>query len=625
MLTQAEKKLMQSISIGRIMETIRYLSENVGRRISGTPEEMKALEYLAGQYHDLELDSHTHEFKFLLWDTEETSLKIIEPLSKEMKTGYASFGLPTPPRGIVAELVHIDGGWPEAYFERDVREKIVLVSKYTHPGMGPPQEGSPYRFHCVMNAARRGAVAYIEYDPVKGNPIRRSHGQLAWGNPTSDMLPTIPILSVSNQDAEFLKKLLSKGTVKVKVTALPTSGRKMLDVGHNLIATLPGDLFPDEYIVLCGHYDCAYSPGANDNASGTSIPLEIARVLKFGKVLPRRTLKLCHWGAEHPGMIGSAEYVMDHFREVEGHFSGCLNFENMGHIRTETYWMDRCPELIPLIDEALKDSGFFQKYKWIRNFKKQNLGPISDHNAFYWDVGVPSVEFHWGDQWEVGAEDTIDKCDPEKIKYGCRLGLSALFKIANSLILPYNYSAYSKALHQTLRERIQGRVSDVRFDEPMEALRELEEQGDLLNKLRQIFEKKYEKLVNTKSSAKEEILSPIRKMNRELRKTSHLLNRKISGEPLLTSDYSIFYELEEKAKDYLKMKEAVQWIGRTNSIDLSYEMKLIQNRMRDLAIEEDLLKITRRLERALRSLKGAVALAKSSVSDLSSNNTHKRR
>ncbi|MGH9024172.1 MAG: M28 family peptidase [Acidimicrobiia bacterium] len=609
MLSEEGRKLVESISIERIMETIRFLSVDVGRRITGTPQEIQALQYFETQYRELKIDTQMHEFGFLLWDTEDTSLEILGPASRTLKTGYASFGTPTPPRGIVAELVHIDGGWPEGYFEKDVKGKVVLVARYTQPGMGPQQEGSPYRFHCVMNAARRGAVAYVEYDPYqrggKGDEqVRRSHGQLTWGNPTSDMVPTIPILSVSHNDARLLKNLMAQGTVKVKVTALPAPGRRMFDTGHNLIATLPGDLFPDDFIVLCGHIDAAYSPGANDNASGTSMPLEIARVLKQAGISLRRTLKLCHWTAEHPSMIGSTEYVLDHFREVERHCCACLNFENMGHIDTQTFWMDRCPELIPLMDEALEDSGFWSRYHGIKHFRKQSLGPISDHNTFYWDIGAPAVEYHWGEQWALGADDTIDKCDPEKIKFGCRLGLSTLLKIANSLVLPYDFAAYSQALQEVLKGRVQARASDIRFDEALQALRVLEEKGEKLKKLRVGLEGKYDH-----RQPAGDALAAINEINEDIRKTCHVLNRRTEREPLLTSDYGILFELEEKAKDYLKIREAVQKVGTTNYIDLSHDEKVLRGRMRELVIEQDLAGMARRLTRALDPLESAITKA----------------
>jgi hypothetical protein len=342
------------------------------------------------------------------------------------------------------------------------------------------------------------------------------------------------------------------------------------------------------------------------------MPLEIARVLKNTKTSLKRTIKLCHWNAEHPGMAGSTEYVLDHFRQIEENCCGCLNFENMGHILTQTYWLDRCPELIPVIDEALEDSGFWQQYSGIKYFRKQSPGPISDHNTFYWDVGIPSVEYHWGDQWALGAEDTIEKCDPQKIRYGCRLGLSTLLKIANSLILPYDFSAYSKALQQVLEERIQTRASDIRFKEMFEALRGLHEKGERLKGLRVVIEGKYEEMKKDARHVKE-ALSAIAAVNGEIRKTCHLLNRKKKGEPLLTSDYGILFQLEEKAKDYFKIREAVQRVGTTNSIDLSSEVERLKSRMKELFIEEDLSKMVQRIAMALNSLEGTISKA----SDLS--------
>ncbi|MDN3693293.1 M28 family peptidase [Chryseobacterium tructae] len=48
----------------------------------------------------------------------------------------------------------------------------------------------------------------------------------------------------------------------------------------NLIITKTGTLYPNKYVIICGHFDTITGPGVNDNGSGTSIILEAARILK---------------------------------------------------------------------------------------------------------------------------------------------------------------------------------------------------------------------------------------------------------------------------------------------------------------------------------------------------------
>lgn len=75
----------------------------------------------------------------------------------------------------------------------------------------------------------------------------------------------------------------------------------------NLIITKTGTLYPNKYVIICGHFDSITGPGVNDNGSGTSIILEAARILK--DVPTEYSVKFIHFSGEEQGLLGSAHYV----------------------------------------------------------------------------------------------------------------------------------------------------------------------------------------------------------------------------------------------------------------------------------------------------------------------------
>jgi aminopeptidase YwaD len=75
----------------------------------------------------------------------------------------------------------------------------------------------------------------------------------------------------------------------------------------NLIITKTGTLYPDKYVIICGHYDTIGGPGVSDNGSGTSIILEAARILK--DVPTEYSIKFIHFSGEEQGLVGSLHYV----------------------------------------------------------------------------------------------------------------------------------------------------------------------------------------------------------------------------------------------------------------------------------------------------------------------------
>jgi aminopeptidase YwaD len=75
----------------------------------------------------------------------------------------------------------------------------------------------------------------------------------------------------------------------------------------NLVITKTGTVYPNIYVIICGHYDTITGPGVSDNGSGTSILLEAARILK--DVPTEYSVKFIHFSGEEQGLIGSNHYV----------------------------------------------------------------------------------------------------------------------------------------------------------------------------------------------------------------------------------------------------------------------------------------------------------------------------
>lgn len=84
----------------------------------------------------------------------------------------------------------------------------------------------------------------------------------------------------------------------------------------NVVAVLPGDGQPEKRIIVGGHYDSinlrdkspeAPAPGADDDASGTAVVLELARVMSRYRF--RRTIVFVAFGGEEIGLVGSSHYA----------------------------------------------------------------------------------------------------------------------------------------------------------------------------------------------------------------------------------------------------------------------------------------------------------------------------
>jgi hypothetical protein len=99
---------------------------------------------------------------------------------------------------------------------------------------------------------------------------------------------------------------------------------------RNVVGTIVGRRNPEKVAIICGHMDCtsenpnSYAPGAEDNASGTAMALEAARVLA-GEDLDQ-TVKFIAFTGEEQGLVGSYHYA-ETMRNINAYITGALNFD----------------------------------------------------------------------------------------------------------------------------------------------------------------------------------------------------------------------------------------------------------------------------------------------------------
>ena len=120
------------------------------------------------------------------------------------------------------------------------------------------------------------------------------------------------------EDYMSLYRLANEGTVKLDVD-IKTKFSAADSTGYNVIAEIKGTdkKLREELVMIGGHLDSWHgSMGATDNAAGCAVMMEAMRILKTLGVKPRRTIRIALWGAEEQGLIGSRNYVRNHFTDT---------------------------------------------------------------------------------------------------------------------------------------------------------------------------------------------------------------------------------------------------------------------------------------------------------------------
>jgi hypothetical protein len=87
---------------------------------------------------------------------------------------------------------------------------------------------------------------------------------------------------------------------------------------EEVYATKIGAAHPEEMYIVGAHMDgLGYAEGANDNASGVALVMEIARILSSPDVETERSIRFVFWNNEETGLNGARAYV-EQRRELQG-------------------------------------------------------------------------------------------------------------------------------------------------------------------------------------------------------------------------------------------------------------------------------------------------------------------
>lgn len=224
--------------------------------------------------------------------------------------------------------------------------------------------------------------------------------------------------------------------VEVRKAALPAkikradfyfSGSYKPHTVANVAGMVRGKKQPDSIMVICAHYDhlgrmgSVLFPGANDNASGTALLLDLARHYSQPQNQPDYSLLFIAFAAEEAGLVGS-NYFVNHPLVPLKHISMVLNLDLMaggsdGIMVVNGEQQNRAYQLL----DSVNTTG-----KYLKNVQKRANAANSDHYPFT-QKGVPAIfVYTLGDV--TAYHDPNDR--PEQLRwqhYGAIFGLLRSF------------------------------------------------------------------------------------------------------------------------------------------------------------------------------------------------------
>jgi carboxypeptidase Q len=169
--------------------------------------------------------------------------------------------------------------------------------------------------------ADAGALGTIQSaKPTTTTPSQTMAGQskppiqILDGYATSwDKLPVLPDIKLWNAQYDEIKAAVEKN----QPVELEFDIRNWFKMGpvkyHNVVATIRGSQYPDEYVVIGGHFDCfSGATGGIDDGSGFAPGMEALRLIKAAGGRPKRSVMMILFAAEEQGLVGSQGWLKKH-------------------------------------------------------------------------------------------------------------------------------------------------------------------------------------------------------------------------------------------------------------------------------------------------------------------------
>ena len=477
----------QGFRHSEVMDLAWHLTEGVGPRLTGSPQELEAHRWAEATFEEWGLQSWLEAYDFgRSWMAERAQVRMLEPYVQPLEALPEAWspGTEGPVRGRVVRatlesvedleewygklegaIVLLDDAVEPTQIDAELFRRLdaVLLEElemYDIPGDRPNEwrQRRLKRFKFWKRLAafleEEGVLATIE-PSSRDNGLVRVTGNRS--NREGDRPLGVPALAMTIEHYNRLVRMLDreiepKLEIDVAVRWFEEDGQ-----GYNTIADMPGSDLADQIVMLGGHLDSWHTgTGATDNGGNCAVVMEALRILKDAGLKPRRTIRAAFWSGEEQGYMGSRDYVKRHLatrpeptdpeqlalptfaRErtwpievLPGHakISAYFNIDNGGG-QIRGIYAEENAAVVPIFEAWLEP---FADLGATNVTMETTFG--TDHQPFDW-VGIPGFQFVQDDMDYTGRThhsnvDTYDHLNPDDLKKSAVILASFIWHAAN--------------------------------------------------------------------------------------------------------------------------------------------------------------------------------------------------
>ncbi len=408
-----------------IEENLRRLTDEIGGRVTGSPEMAKAIEWGVAAFRAEGVEVHTEKYTLpVTWSEGDTKLELLRPVSFPIRLRAEGWSPATLAAGIEANLVDVGYGTEEEFARAGASVKGAVLLVHSDIGstwadlfneyLKPPE---------IIQRAIKGGASAILWMGARERLLMYRHT-----NSLTGAIDKIPQAIVAREDALRLARTAAAypGKARVRFNMPNKIGGPVEQ--ENVVGEIRGYEKPDEVVILGVHLDSwELGTGALDNGCNAALVIEAARAIKATGLLPRRTIRFVLFSGEEQGTIGSFEYVKAHRAEMDK-IRAMITFDT-GIGRVTGYSLGGRRDIEAGVREVLKPLE-----SWGANDHTPDASFGTDNFDFLLE-GVPTlvanqevanylVNYH-------AASDTLDKVNIRELKLNTAIAALTAWGIAD--------------------------------------------------------------------------------------------------------------------------------------------------------------------------------------------------
>lgn len=420
----------EALTNGQCYQTLDYLSNRIGGRLSGSPQAQKAVEFTYANMKSLGFDSvYLQEVMVPHWVRGQKEVGYFTKAGNKTPIHICALGnsVGTGKNGVEAPVIEVRNFKElEQLGAQNIKGKIVFFNRPMNPeyittGRAYGEAGDQ-RGQGPIEAAKYGAVGVVVRSLTLANDTNPHTGMTRY----VDSIPKIPACAISTVDADELSRVLKLKTAGVVTFYFKQTCEMLPDVlSYNVIGEMRGTENPNEIIVVGGHLDSwDNGDGAHDDGAGVVQSIEALRILKQLNYKPKRTLRCVLFMNEENGVRGGIKYAefaqkQKHIAAIESDAGG---FTPRGFGVDDSATCSNFQKYVPLFKpysiEYIKLGG-----------GGTDIGPLKKHGCTL--IGyIPDSQRYF--DYHHTSIDTFDKVNKRELELGAAAMSSLLYLISEN-------------------------------------------------------------------------------------------------------------------------------------------------------------------------------------------------